>query len=171
MKILMITSFALLSMLMDCGYEPYEPFSAYKPILMDREELEKSISFSSSREMIQAGKIYLKGNFIYINEKYKGIHVIDNSNPSSPQKVGFIVIPGCIDMAMKDDILFADNSIDLISINLTDDLSQLTVTKRLIGIFPELTAPDNRTLQSQYQTENRPENTVIVGWEKIDGIY
>ncbi len=171
MKLLMITGFVLISMLMDCGYEPYEPFSAYKPILMDREELENSISFTGEQEMINAGKIYLKGNTIYINEKYKGIHVIDNTDPSNPKKTGFIVIPGCIDMAMKDDILFADNSIDLISINLTDGLSQLTVTKRLIGIFSELTAPDNRMLQSQYQVENRPENTLIVGWEKIDDIY
>ncbi|RLD62382.1 MAG: hypothetical protein DRI95_13135, partial [Bacteroidetes bacterium] len=96
---------------MDCGYEPYEPFSAYKPILMEREELEQSISFTGAQEMINTGKIYLKGNTIYINEKYKGIHVIDNTDPSSPEKAGFIVIPGCIDMAMKDDILFADNSI------------------------------------------------------------
>lgn len=171
MKLLMITGFVLISMLMDCGYEPYEPFSAYKPILMDREELENSISFTGEQEMINAGKIYLKGNTIYINEKYKGIHVIDNTDPSNPKKTGFIVIPGCIDMAMKDDILFADNSIDLISINVADGPSQLTVTKRLIGIFPELAAPDNRMLQSQYLVENRPENTLIVGWEKIDGIY
>ena len=138
---------------------------------MSRTELEKSISFTEAKEMMQAGKIYLKGDTIFINEKYKGIHVIDNTNPSNPQKIGFIVIPGCIDMAMKENILFADNSIDLVAINLTGGLSQLNVSKRLIGIFPELTAPDNRILQSQYQPENRPENTVIVGWEKIDFTY
>lgn len=167
MKFLIITTFVLVSMISDCGYVLYEPFSEYKPVLMKREELEKSVSFSSVREMIQPGKIYLKGDIIYINEKYMGIHVIDNTDPTNPKKIGFIVVPGCIDMAMKTDFLYVDNSVDLVSIKLGNDLSQLTVTKRLKNIFPELTPPDNRTLQSQYQPGNRPENTVIVGWEKI----
>jgi len=154
-------------MLFQCEPYHYEPFSEYKPVLMKRAELEKSISFSLAREMIQPGKIYLKGDTIYINEKYKGIHVIDNTDPTNPKKIGFIVIPGCIDMAMKTDILYADNSVDLVSIQLGGNLSQLSVTKRLKNTFPELTPPDNRTLQSQYQPNNRPENTVIVGWEKI----
>jgi len=167
MKLLITIGFVLTSMLMDCGYRPYEPFSEYKPILMKRADLEASISYTHAQEITEAGKIYLKGNTIYINEKYKGIHVIDNTDPAKPQKIGFIVVPGCIDMSMKEDILYVDNSVDLVAINLTNGLSQLTVTKRLKKIFPELTAPDNRILQSQYQPENRPENTVIVGWEKI----
>ncbi|MEN8119771.1 MAG: hypothetical protein ABFS35_05470 [Bacteroidota bacterium] len=167
MKPLIITTFALISLLFQCDPYYYEPFSEYKPILMEREELEKSISFSTAREMIQPGKIYLKGDTIYINERYKGVHVIDNTNPGNPIKVGFIVVPGCIDMAMKTDVLYADNSVDLVSIKLGNNLSALTVTKRLKNIFPELMPPDNRTLQSQYLPENRPENTVIVGWEKI----
>ena len=167
MKFLIMPIFVVVSMMSDCGYIYYEPYSEYKPILMKREDLEKSISYTQARDMAQAGKIYLKGDTIYVNEKYKGVHVIDNSEPTSPKKIGFIVVPGCIDMAMKSDNLYVDNSVDLVSIKLGDDLSQLTVSKRLKDIFPELTPPDNRSLQSQYQPGNRPENTVIVGWEKI----
>jgi hypothetical protein len=32
----------------------------------------------------QAGKIYFKDSYIFVNEVNKGIHVIDNSIPASP---------------------------------------------------------------------------------------
>lgn len=171
MRILSVVVLALILMSNEC-YEPYyEPYSQYKPILMDRDELENSIAYTSAKEMLEPGKIYLKGDTIYINEKYKGIHIIDNSDPSSPKNIAFIVIPGCIDMAMKGDVLFADNSVDLIAIKMSGDISQIKITKRIRNTFPELTPPDNRSMQSQYLPEYRPENTLIVGWEKIEAHY
>ena len=171
MRILTLVILALMLMSNEC-YEPYyEPYSQYKPILMDRDEMENSIAYTSAKEMLEPGKIYLKGDTIFINEKYKGIHIIDNSNPSSPKNVGFIIIPGCIDMAMKEDILFADNSVDLIALRLSANISQMQITKRIRNTFPELTPPDNRMMQSQYLPENRPDNTLIVGWEKIENEY
>ena len=165
-KTSIIIIFTLISLLTEC-YDIYVNYSDYKPILMTREQLEKSVSFTNAKEMHQPGKIYLKGDTIFINEKYKGIHVIDNSNPQQPKNIGFIVIPGCMDISMKNNVLYADNSVDLIAIDLSNNLSQLRVTERLRETFPELTPPDNRVLQSQYLKGNRPENTVIVAWEKI----
>ncbi len=165
-KTVLFTVLTIVSMLTEC-YDIYVDYSEYKPVLMTREELEKSISYSPPKEMVQPGKIYLKGDTIFINEKYKGIHVIDNSDPENPKNIGFIVIPGCMDISMKNNVLYADNSVDLIAISLSEGLNQLNVTKRLRETFPELTPPDNRILQSQYLKENRPVNTLIVGWEKI----
>ena len=149
-------------------YEPYNPHSEYKPILMDKTVLENSISYIETQDLKNPGKLYFKGDTIYVNEKYRGIHVFDNSDPSNPLKVGFITVPGSIDMAVKDNILYVDNSFDLVSIELTPNLANLVVTKRIRNVFPDLLPPDNLFLAPAYQEENRPKNTVIVGWEKIN---
>jgi hypothetical protein len=66
----------------------------------------------------ETGKIYVKDNFLYVNEKGKGIHVIDNSDPAAPKKVKFVSIPGNLDVAMKGDMLYADSYMDLLAINM-----------------------------------------------------
>ena len=78
---------------------------------MERTELEKSVKFRDTQEIENPGKIYYKDQVIYLNEKYKGIHIIDNSNPESPKNIGFINLPGCIDIAIKNNSLFADNAV------------------------------------------------------------
>ena len=40
--------------------------------------------------MERTGKLYILGNYIFLNEIDKGIHIIDNAIPSSPKNVAFI---------------------------------------------------------------------------------
>ena len=144
-----------------------EYYSEYKPILMERSVLENSISFQNPRQLCTTGKIYFKDNIIYINEKYEGVHVIDNSNPAEPNNLGFICVPGSIDLAMKNDILYIDNATDLVAIDLSDGAENLKITERIKETFPEHLPPDGLTMRPEFQKENRPENTVIIGWEKL----
>src|SRR5210317_1508205 len=58
--------------------------SAYKPIFLLRSEMESNIRLTEAQTILDPGKIYLKDHLIFINEKYKGIHVIDNLNPENP---------------------------------------------------------------------------------------
>src|SRR5690349_11420624 len=85
--------------------------SEYKPLLMSREQLNNSITFLPPRDLKNPGKIYYKDGYIFVNEKYKGVHIINNQNPENPQNIKFIQIPGCIDMAMKDNMLYVDNAV------------------------------------------------------------
>lgn len=66
------------------------------------------------------GKIYYKSPFIFMNERYKGIHIVDNSNPETPQKVAFIQIPGNQDISIKGNYLYADNFTDLVCLDISD---------------------------------------------------
>ena len=136
----------------------------YNPIFMLRSELEQSVRLESPRILMNPGKIYLKDDLIFINEKYLGIHVIDNSNPSAPENVAFLHIDGCIDMAMKDNVLYADNAVDLVSLMVKSDLTGIQVTSRIKNVFPELLAPDGRGLSSREQAA-RPENSILVRWK------
>ena len=108
-----------------CLKDECKQFYSYKvftPVYLSYNDLRKPITTSTSATLQDIGKIYYKAPFIFVNEVNKGIHVIDNSDPSSPQNVAFINIPGNLDIAVKDNILYADSYIDLVAIDISDPL-------------------------------------------------
>ncbi len=82
----------------------------------------------------QTGKIYIKDNFIYLNDQNKGIHVYDNSNPSNPIKIAFLSIPGNLDIAIKDNTLYADMYSDLLAIDISNP-RQAAITNKIENFF------------------------------------
>ncbi len=90
-----------------------------EPVITYLKDLRKGISSGAVRSLENPGKIYIKDKYLFINELKKGIHVIDNSNASSPKFVAFINIPGNIDMAVKDDIMYADSYTDVVSLEIS----------------------------------------------------
>ena len=77
-------------------------------------ELRMQVKAESPRGLEQPGKMYVKGKYLFVNEIKKGIHIIDNGNPASPKFVTFINIPGNGDIAVRDNILYADSFCDLV---------------------------------------------------------
>lgn len=140
--------------------------SVYKPLLMTRDQLNNSVAFQPARELKNPGKIYYKDGYIFVNERYKGVHIINNQNPKNPQNIAFISVPGCIDMAMKGNLLYVDNAVDLVTIDLSNTQNPV-IASRLTDVFPESTPPDGQTPKEEFRAEHRPVNTVIVEWVKI----
>ena len=70
------------------SFSPMDPIdTTYSAVFMSREALENSVKYiPGAREMIQTGKIYYLAPYIYVNERYKGVHVINNTNPAYPVK-------------------------------------------------------------------------------------
>jgi len=133
----------------------------YSPVFISRTTLESSVKFiPGARDMVQTGKIYYRAPYIYVNERYKGVHVINNTNPAHPIKEGFILAPGCIDMAVKGNILYLDNAVDLVSF----DLNSREVTSRIRDVFPEPLPPDDFS----FFWMDRPEGYVLVEWKKTN---
>jgi hypothetical protein len=130
-------------------------------------DLPGSIKFLSPVKIIKPGKIYYKDKYIFISERYKGIHIIDNNDPYNPLNIGFINVPGCLDIAIKDSILYTDNAVDLIAIDLSKLPDSIYVTKRLQRVLPEPLPPDGSPIPIEFQPARRPKNTVIVEWRQI----
>ncbi|MEH0158650.1 hypothetical protein V6R21_31715 [Limibacter armeniacum] len=145
--------------------DPVANESAYVPVIMKRSDLEASIIASSPRAIQNPGKMYLLGDYVFLNERYEGIHVIDNSDPTNPLVKAFIQVPGCVDIAVKDKVLYADNAVDLVALDITLPVA-VKETKRIYNVLPELYPPDANFIPWEYQKEQRQEGTVIVGWEK-----
>jgi hypothetical protein len=162
-KILLV---GLLLPLLNSCYSTWEPdpmqVSAYQPIFMTRAQLEASVTKQDPQPISDPGKLYSYGNYILINEKYKGVHIIDNQNPENPQNIAFIQVPGNIDFAMKSNVMYVDNAVDMVAINLTD-LNNPVVTSRIPDAFPSPTPPDG--LWAEYDRTGLPEDAIIVGWE------
>jgi len=95
-------------------------FIQFDSIFITAQEMRTDVSMQAVRELKNTGKIYFYDNYIFLNEKYEGIHIIDNADPSNPSLVGFYNIPGNIDMAIKGNQLYADNYADLLTIDISD---------------------------------------------------
>jgi len=144
-----------------CTDQVFETFTANAPVYMSYTDLRSAVKMTTAREMNNPGKIYFKDNFIFINEKMKGVHVYDVSNPNSPQNKGFIEIPGNVDIAIKDNILYADSYIDLVSIDVTS-FSAIKEVGRVEKIFP-YTLP---TYDTKYPVAKLDEKKgVVTEWE------
>jgi hypothetical protein len=162
--ILFLTIFLLLASFSDRNQS--NSGTQYIPVLVTRTELESSIHCVDPQPLTKIGKIYTKDGFIFISQPYKGIHVIDNSNPATPVNVQFITVPGCMDMAIKGNSMYVDNATDLVTIDLSS-IPDVKVTSRIPKVFPELLPPDINFIPSVYSEGNRPGNTVIIEWRKV----
>lgn len=136
-------------------------YTANVPIYMPFSSFRSSFLKTEARDSINPGKIYFKDNYLFVNDPGKGIHVIDNSNPSNPQKIAFYEILGNVDMAIRGNILFADTYIDLVAIDITDVNNPLEVG-RLTNIFPEILPEGD--FYFPYARVDRTKG-VVVGWK------
>jgi hypothetical protein len=95
-------------------------FVQYDPVYMSEQQIRKDIETEAARELENPGKMYVYGSYVFVNELREGVHVLDNSDPRNPQNIGFINIPGNVDIAIKNNILFADNYMDLLALDISD---------------------------------------------------
>ena len=95
-------------------------YTANEPVYMSFVEFRATKAAKPAQKLVNPGKICLYGNYLFINEVHKGIHVIDNSNPASPKPVVFIDLLGNIDITVSNGILYADSFIDLVMFDISN---------------------------------------------------
>lgn len=130
--------FFLLGILQGCikdSYESTQTFTYYQPVYKTAAEVRANIKSNTPQPIQRPGKIYKYGQYIFLNELDKGIHVINNKNPSQPQRVAFIDIPGNMDIAVKNNILYADLYTDLIALDISNP-EQIVLKKVIENVFP-----------------------------------
>lgn len=97
-------------------------YTIYTPVYKSKTEVLATINATTIPAVEHAGKLYIKDNFIYLNEVDKGVHIIDNSDPAHPAQVAFLSIPGNLDIAIRDNILYADMYDDLLALDISNPL-------------------------------------------------
>ena len=141
-----------------------EELSLNTPVYLDYETLRSSVKQTTSRDLMRPGKIGFKDQYLFVVEYREGIHVIDVSNPSNPQNKVFIEVPGCVDIALKDNVLYADSYVDLVAIDLSD-INHPKEKNRLKDVLP-YTVPIAENENLPY-TQVEKEKGVVVAWETM----
>ncbi len=110
-------------------------FRRYSPVTFTATQLRQGVQTEAPQPLVNPGKIYTKDQFLFINELKQGIHIIDNRNPSAPTPVAFLRIPGNGDVAIRNNILYADSYMDLIAFDISNPTSVQAVN-RVQNVFP-----------------------------------
>ncbi|GHU54465.1 hypothetical protein FACS189411_01160 [Bacteroidia bacterium] len=159
---IIILSFVAMLCLASCADKYTVEQNVNSPVYMSYEDMRASLRLTSAQELVNPGKISFKDNYLFVVEQLKGIHVIDVSNPASPQNKAFIELSGCRDIALKDQFLYADHYVDLVELNISD-INNVKETARLDNFFPyTVPAPKDPALPF---AEVDHEKGIVVDWE------
>ncbi|MBI1305044.1 MAG: hypothetical protein GC181_00355 [Bacteroidetes bacterium] len=104
-------------------------YVANVPVYESLTDIRNSIKIQSSVSLENPGKINQYGDLLFIIEKEKGIHVVDNSNPSSPVFKKFISMHACHDIATGNGLLYVDQGPDIVAFDISD-IDQIQVVGR-----------------------------------------
>lgn len=137
------------------------------PELMSKSDFRKTtVDIKVPQPIENPGKIYTYRNYIFVNDVNKGVHVINNSNPESPEPIAYIKILGNEDISVKGNFLYADSATDLVVFDISN-IREIKLVERLEDVFetyffhvPELPQDAQITDWSAYNYET----DIIVGW-------
>lgn len=105
------------------------------PVTQSIADFRASVEVVEPRNIQESGKIYSWKDYIFINDKMEGVHIIDNSDPRNPQNIKFIKIPRNMDIAIRNDKLYADSGMDLVVFDISD-LNSISEIARIKDVFP-----------------------------------
>jgi hypothetical protein len=110
-------------------------YTTYEPVFESMSELRLAVEILPPQARDSQGKIYIYGQYLLLGEPGKGIHVFDNSDKTNPLAISFVNIPGNVDMAVRDGMLYADSYIDLLVFDMTNP-TNISLANRLENVFP-----------------------------------
>ncbi len=137
MAFCLLTAFACIFYACENTTTDIVTYKINEPVLMSLNDFRNSVQvIPLPREITQQGKMCFFEGYLYISEPEKGIHILDNRNPSSPQNIGFIELLGNVDLAIRDNNLYADSYIDLVWFDISNP-AQPQLKGRLESVFPQ----------------------------------
>jgi len=154
-------------LLASCNQLPKEDLiiEGLKPVYVQENNFAE-ISSEAPKAFNRVGKIYKQGNYILISDIGTGVHIIDNSDPSNPQKVSFINIPGNNDMLARFNAMYADNGKDLVTIDISN-LDEAHEVNRIENVYPIAGEQSPPSYEGHFECVD-PANGVVVAWEEAE---
>jgi hypothetical protein len=162
----------LLTSCWDFTRKPYNPKKVlgYKPVYTNDASL-VMVETLTPQPVRNAGKIYVKGSLIFQNDLGYGIHVIDNSNPATANRIGFIRVVGNSEMSIKGNYLYVNSFGDLVVVDISD-WHHVNEVKRMPAAFSQgytnfIPLPEHKVY---YECPDFFNNKYQIGWVK-DSVY
>ncbi len=147
----------------------------HAPVYMSWEEFREAAGVRPPSDIKKRGKIYVKDQYLYINEPNKGIHIYDNTDPENPVARCFLNIPGNTDLSIKGSFLYADSYVDLLVFALTIYPEDIVLIKRIEDVFPydpnqnqaNVVTDDGLRGRHFYPARVDKSKCVVSGWRPI----
>lgn len=159
LKLLLLA--AILPLLGSCCWscpgddEPASRPQNYRAETMTREALEASVELTEPKAMEKSGKIYVKDNFLFVNDVNRGFHIYVYNNAGTPEAVAFLEIPGATDLAVRNNTLFINQATDLVT--LAYENNAIMLVKRNRNVFPQKLSPEG-------DYANVDEDEIVTNW-------
>jgi hypothetical protein len=135
----------------------------YAPVYADPSTVLK-VSIEESKPIRNPWKIVIYRDYLMVNIRNEGFHVIDNRNPEIPRPLYFISIPGNQDVAIKDGVIYADNYGDIVAFQINDN-REVEILDRIPGAMENQNYPP---FTNVYFECVDPEKGYVIDWVKAD---
>ncbi|MBF0432661.1 MAG: hypothetical protein HQK83_15355 [Fibrobacteria bacterium] len=109
----------------------YTPF--YQPKII----YEALLGTNIPADLLNPGKIYMKGNYKYVGDINRGVHVYDYTDPENPIHVAFLYLPGNIDIAIKNNTMYANSYSNFVALDISNP-KKVKTHKVLRKAFPHV---------------------------------
>ena len=132
--IFLVGSLALNSCRSTCDQTVY--YNAKIPVYGSLNSIRTSFAIQGVQPMDSIVNIVELDHAYFLEEKNKGVHVIDKKSFTSPTRTAFINAPGCLSIAGSGTTLYIGQATDLLTIDVAD-LNNITKTKVVQNLFNE----------------------------------
>ncbi len=112
-----------------------------------------------AQQFVNSGKIWYDEGHLYVNIIDKGVLIVENYDPRNPKKIGFIEIPGNVDLAVSGTTLYANSFNDLVTIDVTD-FQNVKETSRINGVFSQIPRNGLNGSSVAWRTGSQMENAL-----------
>lgn len=134
----------------------------HTPIYMDYDTLRSSVQVVAPEPVESLNRLYLYDSYIFLVERNRGFHVLDNSDATQPVNVAFVEVPGNTEISIRDGYVYVDSYVDLVTLDARDP-TQIVEVDREHGIFP-WDPYQNIDSDSVYFYDADPAHGVVIGY-------
>ena len=99
-------------------------------------------------------------------EQFRGIHVIDNSDPTTPLRIAFIQVFGAADLAISGNTMYVDNYTDLVAIDISDIMNVMVVS-RVKELYSRESKRYPEGFSGYFECVDESKG-FVVGWEETE---
>jgi hypothetical protein len=162
--LLTCSAFAISALAIACTVREDNIIKGLAPIYAALSDI-NTITATTPKPFTNAGKIIQYGDkFTLQLETGTGVHIIDCADKMNPAKILFVQIPGVTEIAIKDNILLANNFNDLVSINI-DSNNNVQVVGRLKNVYKNTSATVPAKSNTYFECVDSTKG-VVVGWQE-----
>ncbi|WP_440906488.1 hypothetical protein ACMZOO_19150 (plasmid) [Catenovulum sp. SX2] len=118
------------------------------------------------QEIHTPGKIYLFNDYLFVNDRFKGIYIFDNTDQTNPKYLAYVSVVGATDMEVLNGVMYVNSFTDIVAIELASPFSYQRSENLLPYPNAENWLPSNAYFSNKGERIEINENKgMVVGYE------